>query len=163
MKEIPLSRGRVALIDDEDYERVSAIGAWVVQLDEHTAYARHNECSDGVRSAILMHSLITGWAYVDHRNGDGLDNRRANLREATHAQNMGNKRLYRTNTSGFKGVTYERRGGRWVASIQVNGRKRYLGTFASPQEAAHIYDTAALSAWGEFARINFPENREQAA
>ena len=87
---IPLSRGRFALVDDEDAERVIAAGPWHTRLAPRTAYARHNHLVDGRFVTVLMHRFITGWEYVDHINGDGLDNRRANLRQATRGQNLAN-------------------------------------------------------------------------
>ena len=159
--EIPLSRGLVALVDDSDAERVRAFGTWHADPSGQTFYARHNVYRPGQsHQAVLMHSFITGWPMVDHRNGDGLDNRRSNLRPATHSQNMGNKRRYRNNTSGFKGVTRNTGTGRpWRAVIKADGRRVHLGYFDTAEDAAHAYDRAAIDLHGEFARPNFTEER----
>ncbi|HUR07040.1 MAG TPA: HNH endonuclease, partial [Nonomuraea sp.] len=109
------------------------------------------------KGAISLHRLLCNaqpGQQVDHRNGDGLDNRRSNLRLCTRSQNIGNARTPRTNTSGYKGVYFERARGLWCAEIWFNMRKRRLGRFADPKDAARAYNAAALEQWGEFARIN---------
>lgn len=112
-------------------------------------YARHR---------VYMHSFLTGWPLTDHINGDGLDNRRSNLRPATPAQNLANSHLSKRSTSGYKGVSrFTGRGRRqWRAYIAIDGRQRDLGTFVDVKEAARAYDAAALAEWGEYARLNFP-------
>lgn len=150
MREIELSRGMVALVDDDDYERVVAAGPWHAVPSGRTHYAQH---ALGGGKSLRMHLFITGLAYVDHRNGDGLDNQRSNLRAATHALNMGNQRRSKSNTSGFKGVTRKKN---WVAQIRVNGQQRHIGTYPTAEEAARAYDREAIAAWGEYARLNFP-------
>ena len=154
MKEIPLSRGLVAMVDDEDFELVASYGKWYAHRDDTTFYARKNFNRGGVWSSVRMHGVITGLSYVDHINGNGLDNRRSNLRAATDSQNAMNRGMRSDNTSGFKGVTQKR--SKWHASLQVNGKRRHLGDFATRIEAARAYDAAALIYFGEFARPNFP-------
>lgn len=155
--EVPLSRGMVALVDDEDAATVLAAAPWSAWVDEHHTYAcRATIGSRGQRTTIKLHTFLTGWSLVDHVNGDGLDNRRANLRPATHAQNMRNARRRSDNTSGYKGVTWERRRGRWCASIHHDRHRKHLGYFPTAHLAACAYDVAALSLHGEYARLNFP-------
>lgn len=145
------------MVDSDDYERVMAEGAWFALPSHRTFYARRNiRKPDGRRGAIALHTFLTGWSLVDHANGDGLDNRRSNLRPATQDQNLANKRLYRNNTSGFKGVTWHAATSSWRARITVDGRKRSLGLYATPDAAARAYDSAAVEIFGEFAALNFP-------
>jgi hypothetical protein len=95
---------------------------------------------------------------VDHANGDGLDNRRTNLRLATHSQNQFNKRKTKSKTSSrFIGVYFEKRKNRWMARIHYHGKRIWLGSFKSEFDAAKAYDAAAKKYHGEFARLNFPE------
>lgn len=155
---IPLTRGLSALVDSQDYDRVMCMGRWCADPSSQTFYARKNLYSPGRKlTPLLMHRFITGWPMVDHINGDGLDNRRANLRPASHGQNMANKRTYKNNTSGFKGVTRNTGTGRpWRAAIRADNKRRHLGYFDTPQQAAHAYDLAAIQLFGEYARLNFP-------
>jgi hypothetical protein len=154
-REIPLTQGRVALVDDSDYEAVLAVGKWHLSTCDGRLYAQNAKS----KSVIRLHKFLTGWPLVDHVNGDGLDNRRANLRRATASQNSANIDPPSHNTSGYKGVTLYKRTGRWRGHITVDGTQRHLGYFATAEEAARAYDAAALATWGEFARPNFPEER----
>jgi L-asparaginase/Glu-tRNA(Gln) amidotransferase subunit D len=96
--------------------------------------------------------------WVDHRNGDRLDNRSDNLRPADQTQNLGNALgLWVTNSSGYRGVCYSQRRRRWRATIRVHNHQRELGAFGTPQEAALAYDLAARVNFGEFARCNYPD------
>lgn len=106
---------------------------------------------------MYLHRLIMGepeGLEVDHRNGDGLDNRRQNLRVATHAQNLANQRLSAANTSGFKGVSFDRTRPNkpWAAYIKHGGRKLFLGRHETREAAAAAYDAKARELFGEFAR-----------
>ena len=85
--------------------------------------------------------------YIDHINGDGLDNRPANLRLVTPTENRANAKLSKRNKSGFRGVS--QRGSRWIAQIGINGRKKYLGTYTTPMDAAQAYNRAAMRIWGD--------------
>lgn len=160
--EIPLTRGHVAIVDDEDAERVSAF-KWCVAICAGKRYAQHSYRDQfNVGRSIYLHTFLTGWNYIDHKNGDGLDNRRANLRPATPAQNAANKRLSSKNSTGYKGVHLYRRTGRYRAYIgRGNQKTLHLGYFDTAEEAARAYDAAALEHFGEFARLNFP--KEQSA
>jgi hypothetical protein len=151
-QEIQLSRGLVAIVDDCDYERLSGF-KWYASLEGKRFYAVH-----GRKQKIRMHRLILyapRGKEVDHINGNTLDNRRGNLRLATRAQNGRNRRISRTNTSGFKGVHLHKRTGRWNAQIKFRGKIYNLGCFDTPEEAAREYDRAARLAFGKFSRLNF--------
>lgn len=163
--EIRLSGGLVALVDDVDFERALAAGNWHARPHGYTTYAqRHTVRSDGRRTTQQLHQFLLGCRGVDHVNGNGLDNRRRNLRPADQSRNMANARLLRSNnTSGFRGVTKPASKRRWVAQIGIRGRVVHLGSFDSPETAARAYDVAAIEAFGEFARLNFPITPEISA
>ena len=147
--------GRTALVDDADLELVSRYRwSYWEQLRPgckvHGPYALASFRRGGRVVTIRMHNLVTGRKYVDHANGDGLDNRRQNLRPATHGQNQANTGKRPGTTSRFIGVCW--RHGKWVAKI----KNRYLGRFTDEAEAARARDRAATEMYGEFARLNFP-------
>lgn len=162
-REIPLSRGLVALVDDADFDYLIALGPWHVKEGKRIFYANRNtRRADGHRTTQTMHQLLMGASGIDHANGDGLDNRRANLRPATNSENSRNRRRRTDNTSGYKGVSLHKRIGRWQAYICADGRQTSLGYFDDPTEAALAYDRAAVQTFGEFARLNFPREDQPA-
>jgi hypothetical protein len=152
--------GLVALVDDEDFDRVSAFKWFAFPLPGSKSgrhYAmRTFKLPDGRGSSERMHQMVAGHTHPDHIDGDGLNNQRANLRRATSAQNGANRRSTVGSSSRFKGVTWHKRDGHWQASMKVDGRNRHLGSFSSEDEAARVYDAAALATWGEYAHLNFP-------
>jgi hypothetical protein len=161
VKEIPLTgkygRGRVALVDDEDYDLVSPYRWYARVLGRNIyAYASSRGGSRATSRPISMHSLLTGYALTDHANRNSLDNRRQNLRPATIAQNVRNQEPHSDNTSGFKGVSRKR--DKWVAAIRAGGTIRRLGGFRTAEDAARAYDAMAVELHGEFARLNFPDD-----
>ena len=161
MKEIPLNHGLIALVDDKDAEKILSLGPWHASKDRWTFYACKTLYQSGRKVTTRMHTAITGLPYVDHINGNGLDNRRENLRGATPSQNAMNRGVQVNNTSGYKGVTEKR--GKWRAQIQVQGRCVYLGTFIDAADAALAYDTTARLEHGEYATLNFPRLGERPA
>lgn len=161
MATIPLSRGLVAIVDDADHDAVSAQGSWYADPSRGTFYARRNVWLDGRRCVgVKMHRFLTGWDLVDHINGDGLDNRRVNLRAATPRENARNRRVRSDSLSGFKGVR-RLSSGTWIARIEVGGRRVSLGSFDTAESAALAYDAAAVEHFGEFARVNFPDHHPE--
>jgi hypothetical protein len=157
MREVPLTNScRVALVDDEDYERVAA-RKWRLQNGPYASSTN--------RPHVLMHRFILDAPpdrQVDHRNGDKLDNRRSNLRFCTQSENTANTMLSRQNKTGYKGV-HPDRPGRWKAAIGYGPAWTHLGNYTTPEAAAHAYDNAARERYGEFARLNFPRDGEQPA
>ncbi|WP_204371549.1 HNH endonuclease [Burkholderia multivorans] len=157
MKEISLTRGKVALVDDDDYEHISQY-KWHVSS---SGYARRNvphPTKYGKRTLLLMHRAIMGLSHddkreVDHIDGNRLNNCRANLRICSHSENARNKSPYAHSTVGLKGVTKKGGGERWKAQIMLNGRRKHLGYFATPEEAHAAYRKAAAELHGEFARL----------
>ena len=150
MKEITLTRGMVALVDDEDYERLSAY-RWCALKSEHTFYAVRNV---GRSEKVLMHRELLAaprGMEVDHISGDGLDNRRCNIRIATSRQNKHNQGIRRSNKSGYKGV-HLNRNGRWRARMRIPGGHLHLGYFDTAELANAAYCAAARKYQGEFAR-----------
>lgn len=161
MKEIQITRGYVAIVDDEDYERVAAHkwNAMVVRRNDGSArvYAmRVIRKPDGGRTTVYLHRVIMGAPVgmdIDHVNGDGLDNSRSNLRACTRSENMRNRRP-QGGASKYKGIHWHKRDSKWRAQIVVNGRSRHLGLFSSEVDAACAYNVAATKLFGEFALLN---------
>lgn len=148
MKEIPLTHGQTAIVDDDNYERLSAY-SWHANRSASNYYAA-TTMGD---SEILMHRMVIECKgqHVDHINGNGLDNRRANLRACNATQNHQNTRRI-WGASQFKGV--HRCRNKWRAQIVVDGKKIHLGVFTDEQDAAKTYDDAAMKNFGEFAATN---------
>jgi hypothetical protein len=157
MIEVRLACGLIAMIDDED-EDVVMRHKWHVNRRFHTRYAITTARDEsGKKKVLKMHRIIMRVddpsVEVDHINGNGLDNRRHNLRLATAAQNRQNRPAQSNNTSGFKGVS--RLGKKWRAYIGSGGELLYIGVFDSPADAALARDAKARELHGEFARLNF--------
>jgi len=175
MKEIKLTQGKVAIIDDEDYDLLSGYKWQATNNRNYTFYAIRSIVIDGKKTAISMHREIMSVTdrniNVDHKDGNGLNNQRSNLRVCTNAQNKWNRGASKNSKSKYKGVgvwdystkvklksgikiyTYPIK---YSAIICVNKVKIFLGFFKSEIEAAEAYDEAAIKYHGEFANINFP-------
>lgn len=154
MSEIPLTQGRIALVDDEDYEQL-ARHSWSF---DGRGYAVRGVWVAGRVKKVRMHRQILSAAEgveVDHVNGNGLDNRRSNLRLCEHHQNARNVRPRQGCTSQYKGVYWHRQSGKWRARLRFGGKHISLGLYVSEQDAARAYDAAARQHFGAFARTNF--------
>jgi hypothetical protein len=164
-RQVPLTKNQYAVVNIEDYDFLMQWlwrASWIESMGGYYA-VRGVKDETGKRVSVYMHRLLLGCSddslETDHKNGDGLDNRRSNLRPSTHRQNSCNRRkLLRNNTSGYRGVT--RNHGKWIAQIKdSSGDKpitRVLGRYINPEDAARAYDAVALILHGDFARLNFP-------
>ena len=156
---IPLTQGVIALVD-ADMVPVLAQHNWCARRQRHAWYAVRTIRAGG-RRMIMMHRVVTDAPAdmeVDHEKhrpmaAKVVDNRKANLRVCTHIENTRNVRPQRNGTSRFKGVTWNKGAGKWVAQIYIDGKKKYLGYFTDELEAARAYDAAAEH-FGDFALIN---------
>jgi hypothetical protein len=158
-KELPLSQGRVAIVDDEDYEYLSQ-WKWCYNNGYASRGLTAAEKRESGRKSgkVLMHREIMGHPkgmMIDHINGNGVNNQRSNLRICSTEENAKNQRIQRNNTSGFKGVSWIKRDKKWRAVIYYNGKLRILGTFQIKEEAADAYDRAACELYRDYALPNF--------
>lgn len=152
---IPLTQGKFALIDSVDLTLVESRRWCAIRLEGGIWYAQSSIWVNGRSTSMYMHRLILGTPRgmkTDHRDGDGLNNRRSNLRSATHSENMRNAKCRVDSRSGYKGVRFVPQTGHWIARLAT----KRVGTFATAEEAARAYDAAATDLYGEFARTNFP-------
>lgn len=160
MKEIPLSNGGAATIDDEDFD-VLSLSRWRKFRSRRAFYV---QATSGPHRWKLMHRVVLRAVLgemIDHKNRNGLDNRKENLRRCTSSQNNGNRAKHAKNgkTSPYKGVCYDKKQRKFLA--QISHQK--FGRFDSEVAAARAYDEAARAKWGVFARLNFPRDGEESA
>jgi hypothetical protein len=150
--EVPLTQGKWAVIDLADAPEVLSRRWYAQKRPRGIFYAATRPTHT---SLLYMHVLISGGAadQTDHRDRNGLNNRRGNLRTCEARQNQGNAQLRADNTSGFRGVSLWK--GKWIASIRINGKRKHIGSFDTPEAAAHAYDETAKRVFGEFAALNF--------
>jgi hypothetical protein len=170
MKTVPLhgkiAAGRVALVDDEDYDLVMRY-RWTAWRDCRKSarpdrfYAMRAIMREGKSTTTRMHQVLTGWPLTDHIDRDGLNNQRSNLRPATARQNAINSRPPQAHSSQFKGVRWHKQSGRWQALIRDRGVGHELGFYKDEVDAALAYDAGAREIFGEFAYLNFPDCRER--
>jgi hypothetical protein len=167
------------LYDAEDHDKVSTY-RWHVNKDnkknKDKFYVVSHYCSDSEwvkrsdhpslrrkRHTISIHRLVMDapkGMYVDHINGNALDNRKSNLRLCTNAQNCRNTGPYLNNKSGYRGVCWHKRDKQWRAQIKHNGKVIWIGGYQDKEEAARAYDNKALELQGEFANLNFPKDKK---
>jgi len=154
---IPLTQGKVTIVDAEDYKRLSK-DKWYAANTGGKFYA----CRSIKQRTISMHREIMGepkGMFVDHIDGNGLNNRRSNLRVCTPAQNVQNRRCM-GGSSGYKGVSFIKRDNKWKAEITLNRRRIHIGHFADEISAAKAYDRKAAELFGEFAYLNFAKGSD---
>jgi hypothetical protein len=156
---IHMPNGMSAIVDDEDYDRLSGY-SWYANTDRRRRVTYAYRKAGGRRGrSVAMHREVAQpppGLEVDHINGNGLDNRRSNLRLVTRQQNSMNRGLNRNNTTGYKGVTRPMGSRSYIASVKFNYRRIYLGSFPTAESAARAYDAAARRYHGEHAYTNFP-------
>ncbi len=151
-------RGQV-MVDDDDYETLSS-HSWCLYEgggNRQRVYAQANVKVDGVWRRVFMHRFILGLGRgqrCDHRDNNGLNNQRSNLRLASRGQNQHNSGS-RGGTSRFKGVCWSKSCSKWLAQIMANKRRCYLGVFEDEEDAARAYDAKAKELHGDFAKLNF--------
>jgi len=157
-KLIPLTQGKFAIVDAEDYNRLAKY-KWSCQKDRNNYYASR---ANG-NTRIFMHREIMKapkGLQVDHINRNGLNNRKSNLRLCTHAENVHNSRPMRNGSSQYKGVCWHKCKKKWCVSISKSGKRTYLGHFDDEMEAGVAYDRKAEELFGEFAYLNFPQLKD---
>ena len=153
--EIPLTRDRVAVISEEDYERISQY-KWYFSTNGYAVRDSRNFARTSGK-VVYMHREIANPKddeVVDHRNRDKLDNRRGNLRVCTQAENTYNSVKQRRNKSGYLGVHWHKGAGKWSAEVHKQGEKYYLGLFSDKEDAARMYNFWAADLFGEYAFLN---------
>jgi hypothetical protein len=163
MKEIPLTQGKFAIVDDDDYEKLMQ-HKWQAQKDKNTFYANRTIRVNGKRTALSMHREILGLKkgdgkLSDHRNRNGLDNRKENLRVVILSVNNHNRKKNKNNTSGYRGVCWNK--DRWYVNIGIGGGKISVGYFDDLIIAAKAYDKAVTQYRGKDAILNFPRKESE--
>ncbi len=160
MMALGLDNGYCALVDEQDAVQLSWM-RWHTRNKSGQLYAYARVPGTGDPGVIVgMHRFLMDAGQrkeVDHINGNGLDNRRSNLRLCNRQQNSFNRGAHRGHSSKYKGVSFRKGIARFRATISLNNRKIHLGHFVIEEDAARAYDKAALELHGEFARLNFPE------
>ena len=159
-RRIPLTQGKYAIVDPDDFEQLNK-HKWYTVKSTNTFYAVRNKRGGKKYISIGMHRQILhppDHLFVDHINHNGLDNRKANLRLATSAQNSYNRIHFRKRkTSKYTGVSWQKQRRKWIVLIYYNKKSKFIGLFKDEIQAAKAYDEAAKKYHGEFASLNFPE------
>lgn len=163
MKQIPLTQGQVAIVDDEDYELVSSVKWYAQRVKRGNGFCFYAANGGGGR-LLQMHRYILNVKdsniLVDHRDGNGLNNCRNNIRTCTQAENVRNMRKTKISSSKYKGVT-KKPDGRYEASVEMHKKCYYAGRFIKEEEAALAYNKKATELFGEFANLNIIDFQEE--
>jgi hypothetical protein len=157
---IPLTKGQFVKVDPEDYIWLAQF-RWHCKVNKDAIYAVRCVTENGRERRVYLHRVLMNTPdglVCDHINHDGLDDRKANLRNCTIAQNNANRRSARGASSRYIGVSRDRRRDKWVAHIKKDGDEKYLGSYDVEEDAARAYDAAAWAQHGQYANLNFPEN-----
>lgn len=163
MKEIQLTKGYAAIVDDDDYEKVNQY-KWYAQTKRYVQYARRVAYKNGGQFTVSMHRFVMDCPddmQVDHINHNGLDNRKENLRICTNQENSRNMIKRKPTTLGLiKGVVISKciKSKPYKAHIRYNGKTKDIGYFANVEDAAKAYDKKALEYFGQYAQLNYPLN-----
>jgi hypothetical protein len=158
MREIPLTQGKIALVDDEDFKMLNKY-KWIADRVDKKFYAARNGLNKN-KGHVRMHRQIMNFPIgfeIDHVDGNSLNNQRANLRVCTSSQNKCNAGKQINNTTGYLGVCFYKRDGNFQADITLNKKTHFLGRFTTAIDAAKVYDIAAKKYHGKFAKTNFKE------
>ncbi len=164
MKRISLTKNQYAIVDNDDYEWLSKFN-WCFTAGR-SSYAVRQIGTNKKSKHLSMHRAITKapeGSYVDHINGNTLDNRKCNLRLCTNRENLINSKLRSDNTSGYRGVHWSKQKSKWQATIHNKGHLYHLGFYDDKRKAAIVYDEAALKMFGEFARFNLLKRKGSSA
>lgn len=156
---IPLTKGKWVLVDEDDFDSLSKY-LWMVCINKKKSgktvlYASREE---GGKRIFMHHAVFGSKTLIDHINRNGLDNRKANLRMATNSQNNANKSLQSNNTSGYKGVCWDKSRKKWIVQIKLNGKRVFYKRYEDLNEAISSYNKTALIIFKDFVYLNpFPE------
>lgn len=167
IKILPLTQGKIALVDSEDYEWLSQ-WKWYASQRGYTYYALRSSWFNKYPHPVFMHREIMNLkkgdgTICDHRNRNGLHNYKENLRIVSHSTSMCNRKRNRNNTSGYKGVSWNKNAQKWIVHIGINGKDKYCGLFVDIETAAIKYDLEAIKYFGNDAVLNFPEQADFAS
>ena len=161
MKKIPLTQNEYALVDNDDFELLKGY-RWQCHKEGKSIYAVTGIVKKGKKKTLRMHRVIMKakpGQHIDHKDGNGLNNQKNNIRFATPSQNLMNSNPRKNNSSKYKGVSFRKSTKKWEAYISFYKKRTHLGFFKDEIDAAKAYDAKAKELFGEFCRLNFPTNK----
>lgn len=153
MKEIKLTQGKVALVDDEDFKALNQF-KWYAHKYRNTFYANRGVGLNGKQITQSMHGVIMNGKGIDHHDHNGLNNQKSNLRLCTQSENCMNRSKMGNTSSIYKGVHFHKPNNKWLSSLRINGKHVHLGLFVSEIDAARAYNAKAVELFGEFVNLN---------